>query len=235
MNIEIMIHGQIFNWKEITLWLKTALNCTYSHKKIKISAYRFYPVLPMGKTDHYTQFYPLLPNRFYPRSKFTMPTLATKGFKMALRWLTEWFMDMIHSVWHYDFYWYWSGTGGIDNDTDTMHSCLKLKVWVVMTLVVFSLMHKFNGPCISDSLKNVLKWDAAQRYTVPVSEDNWLMEWLHGTALLTPFIDRLMVFCICRAIPITEVNVKWKSSTILQNNIAKLTLILPYVITLTQP
>ena len=37
--------------------------------------YRFYPVLPMGKTDCFTQFYPILPNWFYPMGKTTMPTL----------------------------------------------------------------------------------------------------------------------------------------------------------------
>jgi len=38
--------------------------------------YRFYPVLPMGKTDCFTQFYPILPNWFYPMGKTTMPTLS---------------------------------------------------------------------------------------------------------------------------------------------------------------
>ena len=33
--------------------------------------YRFYPVLPMGKTDCFTQFYPILPNWFYPLGKCT--------------------------------------------------------------------------------------------------------------------------------------------------------------------
>ena len=37
--------------------------------------YRFYPVLPMGKTDCFTQFYPILPNWFYPLGKTTLPTL----------------------------------------------------------------------------------------------------------------------------------------------------------------
>jgi len=31
--------------------------------------YRFYPVLLMGKTDLFTQFYPVLPNWFYPMGK----------------------------------------------------------------------------------------------------------------------------------------------------------------------
>jgi len=38
--------------------------------------YRFYPVLPSGKTDCFTQFYPILPNWFYPLGKSTMPTLG---------------------------------------------------------------------------------------------------------------------------------------------------------------
>jgi len=37
--------------------------------------YRFSPVLPMGKTDCFTQFYPILPSWFYPLGKTTMPTL----------------------------------------------------------------------------------------------------------------------------------------------------------------
>ena len=39
--------------------------------------YRFYPVLPMCKTECFiTQFYPILPNWFYPLGKTTMPTLV---------------------------------------------------------------------------------------------------------------------------------------------------------------
>ena len=38
--------------------------------------YRFYPVLPMGKTDCFTQFYPILLNWFYPLGKTYMPTLV---------------------------------------------------------------------------------------------------------------------------------------------------------------
>ena len=40
--------------------------------------YRFYPVLPMGKTDCFTQFYPILPNWFYPLGKTYMPTLRDR-------------------------------------------------------------------------------------------------------------------------------------------------------------
>ena len=36
----------------------------------------FYPVLPMGKTYPFTHFHPVLPNRFYPVGKRTMPTLV---------------------------------------------------------------------------------------------------------------------------------------------------------------
>ena len=35
----------------------------------------FYPVLPMGKTYPFTHFHSVLPNRFYPWVKRTMPTL----------------------------------------------------------------------------------------------------------------------------------------------------------------
>jgi len=41
--------------------------------------YRFYPVLPMGKTDCFTQFYPILPNWFYPLGKTTLPTLHNRN------------------------------------------------------------------------------------------------------------------------------------------------------------
>jgi len=40
--------------------------------------YRFYPVLMMGKTDLFTQFYPVLPNWFYPMGKTNH---ANTGFK----------------------------------------------------------------------------------------------------------------------------------------------------------
>ena len=43
--------------------------------------YRFYPVLPMGKTDCFTEFYPILPNWFYPLGKTTMPTLPAASYK----------------------------------------------------------------------------------------------------------------------------------------------------------
>ena len=39
--------------------------------------YRFYPVLPMGKTDCWVKLYPILPNWFYPLGKTYMPTLDT--------------------------------------------------------------------------------------------------------------------------------------------------------------
>ena len=45
--------------------------------------YRFYPVLPISKTDCFTQFYPILPNWFYPLGKTTMPTL-NKGAYVTL-------------------------------------------------------------------------------------------------------------------------------------------------------
>jgi len=39
----------------------------------------------MGKTDCFTQFYPILPNWFYPLGKTTMPTLAlTPANKLVL-------------------------------------------------------------------------------------------------------------------------------------------------------
>jgi len=48
--------------------------------------YWFYPVLPMGKTDCFSQFYPILPNWFYPLGKTTLPTLsATIGIGLR-RW-----------------------------------------------------------------------------------------------------------------------------------------------------
>ena len=39
--------------------------------------YRFYAVLPMGKTDCFTQFYPILPNWFYPLPTLLVTTLVT--------------------------------------------------------------------------------------------------------------------------------------------------------------
>jgi len=46
--------------------------------------YRFYPVLPMGKSDCFTQFYPILPNWFYPLGKTYMPNPALDGRSVSV-------------------------------------------------------------------------------------------------------------------------------------------------------
>jgi len=37
----------------------------------------------MGKIDCFTQFYPILPNWFYPLGKTTLPTLLIRGSQAA--------------------------------------------------------------------------------------------------------------------------------------------------------
>jgi len=58
--------------------------------------YRFYPVLPMGKTDCFTQFYPILPNWFYPLGKTTMPTLIIWGLRDEGERTNE--RDVVHCI-----------------------------------------------------------------------------------------------------------------------------------------
>jgi len=47
---------------------------------------QLYPVLPMGKTDCFTQFYPILPNWFYPLGKTYPANTASLACSVVYCW-----------------------------------------------------------------------------------------------------------------------------------------------------